>query len=124
MNWWGQMVRAWGPEMNAADRTRVVLAWGFIFGAVSHVGWVIVHGDFWYHGPGPEWAPWFWYGICLVDFVVCWLLLAHPRSDYRYGVYRQGTTAMHVSPGLGTTFVPFRFFARPAAYELVLHSRR
>jgi hypothetical protein len=23
---------------------------------------------------------------------------------------------------LGTTFVPFRFFARPAAYELVLHS--
>jgi predicted MPP superfamily phosphohydrolase len=29
---------------------------------------------------------------------------------------------MHVSPGLGTTFVPFRFFARPEATELVLHS--
>jgi predicted MPP superfamily phosphohydrolase len=27
---------------------------------------------------------------------------------------------MHVSPGLGTTFVPFRFFARPEATELVL----
>jgi predicted MPP superfamily phosphohydrolase len=27
---------------------------------------------------------------------------------------------MHVSPGLGTTFLPFRFFARPEATELVL----
>jgi predicted MPP superfamily phosphohydrolase len=27
---------------------------------------------------------------------------------------------MHLSPGLGTTFVPFRFFARPEATELVL----
>jgi hypothetical protein len=51
------------------------------------------------------------------------LLLAHPRSDYRYGVYHRGATAMHVSPGLGTTFVPFRFFARPEATELVLRSR-
>jgi predicted MPP superfamily phosphohydrolase len=30
---------------------------------------------------------------------------------------------MHVSPGLGTTFVPFRFGARPEATELVLRSR-
>jgi predicted MPP superfamily phosphohydrolase len=51
------------------------------------------------------------------------LLLAHPRSKYRDGVYRRGTTAMHISPGLGTTFVPFRFFARPEATELVLRSR-
>ena len=51
------------------------------------------------------------------------LLLAHPRSHYRNGVYRRGSTAMHVSPGLGTTFVPFRFFARPEATELVLRSR-
>jgi predicted MPP superfamily phosphohydrolase len=29
---------------------------------------------------------------------------------------------MHVSPGLGTTFVPFRFAARPEATELVLRS--
>jgi predicted MPP superfamily phosphohydrolase len=29
---------------------------------------------------------------------------------------------MHISPGLGTTFVPFRFFARPEATELVLRS--
>jgi hypothetical protein len=70
---------AWAT-MTTADRTRVLLAWGFIFGAVSHVGWVIYHGDVWYHGPGPSWAPWFWYGICLVDFGVYWLLLTRPRA--------------------------------------------
>jgi predicted MPP superfamily phosphohydrolase len=31
---------------------------------------------------------------------------------------------MHGSPGLGTTFVPFRFAARPEATELVLRSER
>jgi predicted MPP superfamily phosphohydrolase len=50
------------------------------------------------------------------------LLLAHPRAPYANGVYRRGTTTMHVSPGLGTTFVPFRLFARPEATELVLRS--
>jgi predicted MPP superfamily phosphohydrolase len=50
------------------------------------------------------------------------LLLAHPFSKYDQGVYRRGTTTMHVSPGLGTTFVPFRFFARPEVTELVLRS--
>ena len=50
------------------------------------------------------------------------LLLAHPRAPYANGVYRRATTTMHVSPGLGTTFVPFRFFARPEATELVLRS--
>jgi len=48
------------------------------------------------------------------------LLLAHPRARYADGVYERGGTVMHVSPGLGTTFVPFRFFARPEATELVL----
>ena len=48
------------------------------------------------------------------------LLLAHPRATYVQGVYRRDGTTMHVSPGLGTTFVPFRFFARPEATELVL----
>jgi predicted MPP superfamily phosphohydrolase len=50
------------------------------------------------------------------------LLLAHPRAPYSDGLYRRGSTVMHVSPGLGTTFVPFRFFARPEATELVLRS--
>jgi predicted MPP superfamily phosphohydrolase len=31
---------------------------------------------------------------------------------------------MHVSAGLGTTFVPFRFAARPEATELVLQGDR
>ena len=48
------------------------------------------------------------------------LLLAHPSARYAQGVFRLGATTMHVSPGLGTTFVPFRLFARPEATELVL----
>jgi uncharacterized protein len=50
-------------------------------------------------------------------------LFAHPSARYPNGVFRRGTTAMHVSPGLGTTFVPFRYFARPEATELVLRCR-
>jgi predicted MPP superfamily phosphohydrolase len=50
------------------------------------------------------------------------LLLAHPRAKYPEGAFQKDGTAMHVSPGLGTTFVPFRFFARPEATELVLRS--
>jgi len=45
---------------------------------------------------------------------------AHPRTRYTTGLYRRPGGAMHVSPGLGTTFVPFRFFARPEVTELVL----
>ena len=48
------------------------------------------------------------------------LLLAHPGARYPEGVFERRGTTMHVSPGLGTTFVPFRFFARPEATELVL----
>jgi uncharacterized protein len=45
---------------------------------------------------------------------------AHPRTRYATGLYAGVGGTMHVSPGLGTTFVPFRFFARPEATELVL----
>ena len=45
---------------------------------------------------------------------------AHPNTRYATGLYRRPGGTMHVSPGLGTTFVPFRFFARPEATELVL----
>lgn len=47
---------------------------------------------------------------------------AHLKAQYNEGVFRGPAGTMHVSPGLGTTFVPFRFFARPEATELVLHS--
>ena len=45
---------------------------------------------------------------------------AHLRARYNAGVYRSPATTMHVSAGLGTTFVPFRFASRPEATELVL----
>jgi uncharacterized protein len=48
--------------------------------------------------------------------------LAHPTARYAKGAYRTQAAVMHVSPGLGTTFVPFRFAARPEATELVLRS--
>lgn len=48
--------------------------------------------------------------------------LAHLSARYQRGVYRSDAGTMHVSPGLGTTFVPFRFAARPEATELVLRS--
>ena len=47
---------------------------------------------------------------------------AHLRAPLAQGVYRRGGVTLHVSPGLGTTFVPFRFFARPEVTELVLHA--
>lgn len=46
--------------------------------------------------------------------------LAHANWRYTKGLYHRGESALHLSPGLGTTFVPFRFFARPEATELVL----
>jgi predicted MPP superfamily phosphohydrolase len=45
---------------------------------------------------------------------------AHLQARYPRGVYRTKAGVMHVSPGLGTTFVPFRFAARPEATELRL----
>ena len=46
--------------------------------------------------------------------------LAHPRARLVAGLYPAGSSVLHVSPGTGTTFVPFRFFARPEVTELVL----
>lgn len=52
------------------------------------------------------------------------VLLAHPRAAYASGLYVRNGISMHVSPGLGTTFVPLRFSARPEATELVLERSR
>ena len=46
--------------------------------------------------------------------------LSHVRGRYWEGLFRLPTGVLHVSRGLGTTFVPFRLFARPDATELVL----
>jgi hypothetical protein len=48
------------------------------------------------------------------------LRFAHLTARYPRGVFRGPAGVMHVSPGLGTTFVPFRFAARPEATELQL----
>jgi len=50
------------------------------------------------------------------------LRCAHPLARYTRGLYRRPGGVLHVSPGLGTTFVPFRLLARPEATMLVLQS--
>jgi uncharacterized protein len=50
------------------------------------------------------------------------LRLAHLRWQYIQGLYERPAGTLHLSPGLGTTFVPFRFLARPEATELVLET--
>jgi uncharacterized protein len=50
------------------------------------------------------------------------LRLAHIRWTYIRGLYRRPSGTLHLSAGLGTTFVPFRFLARPEATELILES--
>jgi uncharacterized protein len=50
------------------------------------------------------------------------LNLAHLGTRDVQGLYQYGVSVLHVSPGLGTTFVPFRFFARPEVTELVVRS--
>jgi uncharacterized protein len=50
--------------------------------------------------------------------------LAHPGTRLVAGVVPTKGGVMHISPGTGTTFVPFRFFARPEVTELVLRPAR
>jgi predicted MPP superfamily phosphohydrolase len=52
------------------------------------------------------------------------LRFAHLQWRYTRGVYLRPAATLHLSPGLGTTFVPFRFAARPEATELVFRSRQ
>jgi predicted MPP superfamily phosphohydrolase len=48
------------------------------------------------------------------------LRLGELHARYPSGIYRTPAGTLHVSPGLGTTLVPLRFFARPEATELLL----
>lgn len=48
------------------------------------------------------------------------LALAHPRAHDLVGMVETPCGPMHVSPGLGTSLLPIRFFARPEVTELVL----
>jgi len=49
--------------------------------------------------------------------------LAHLRYRQGRGLLRRKGGLLHLSAGLGTTFVPFRFGARPEATELTLRSQ-
>jgi hypothetical protein len=46
--------------------------------------------------------------------------LEHLRAHHWEGVHQTPAGTLHVSRGLGTSFVPFRFLARPEATKLVL----
>ena len=59
-------------------------------------------------------------GQIVVPFPGGRIALAHPRARDLRGVFDLPAGVMHISPGLGTTFVPFRVFARPEVTELVL----
>jgi hypothetical protein len=59
-------------------------------------------------------------GQIAIPYAVGKLRIGDPFCHYPRGLYRLPVATMHVSPGLGTTFVPFRFSARPEATELVL----
>lgn len=48
------------------------------------------------------------------------LALAHPRAPELTGLHVTPVATLHVSPGTGTSLLPFRLFARPEATELVL----
>jgi uncharacterized protein len=61
-------------------------------------------------------------GQIVIPFPGGRLRFAHLRAGDVEGLYRHGDTVLHVSPGVGTTFVPFRFFARPEVTELVVRS--
>ena len=50
------------------------------------------------------------------------LALAHPRAPELTGLHVTPVGTLHVSPGSGTSLLPFRLFARPEATELVLRS--
>ncbi len=51
------------------------------------------------------------------------LRLAHIGAPYWEGLFERPGGVLHVSRGLGTTFVPFRFLARPEATILTLRAR-
>jgi uncharacterized protein len=51
------------------------------------------------------------------------LRLEHLRAPHWEGLHRTPAATLHISRGLGTSFVPFRLLARPEATKLVLRCR-
>ena len=97
-----RIIKDWRLVMNNADRARVAIALTFPRGAILHIGWVFWHRDLMYHGTAPSWAVWFWYSLFVMDFIVCWVLLKHPKTG----------TILAVSTMTTTSFVNLTFFLR------------
>lgn len=79
--------------MSDPTLVRKAMATCFPLGALGHVWWVLKHGLL-YHGPAPSWAVWFWYGLCVVDVVVCLLLLVRPRAGLVLAVATMAVSLM------------------------------
>ncbi len=77
--------------MKGAPLSRAIVAAGFPLGALGHF-WYVAENGFWYHGRAPAWAPWFWYPLCAIDFVVPWLLWRSPRAGICLAVGVMATT--------------------------------
>lgn len=60
--------------------------------------------------------------ICIPHPTKGKILLSTSGSDYGAGIYHLGSLTMHVSPGVGTTLLPFRFLSRPEITLLELVS--
>ncbi|MBI5869834.1 MAG: metallophosphoesterase [Actinobacteria bacterium] len=60
--------------------------------------------------------------ICIPHPTKGKILLSTSGSDFGAGIYRIGRLTMHVSPGVGTTLLPFRFLSRPEITLLELVS--
>lgn len=60
--------------------------------------------------------------ICLPHPTKSKILLSTSGSDFGAGVYRLKDFTMHVSPGVGTTLLPFRLLSRPEITLLELVS--
>lgn len=81
-----------------------------------------------------QWLPPGKYGVILAGHLhggqICLptprgkLRLEHLRAAHWEGMHRTPAGLLHVSRGLGTSLVPFRFLARPEATKLVLRSTR
>jgi predicted MPP superfamily phosphohydrolase len=57
-----------------------------------------------------------------MPFLSRWVSLSHFAHRFHQGLYRQGSSALYVHPGLGTTGPPMRLGVAPAVVILTLHA--
>lgn len=77
--------------MTRTDGWLAAVAAGFPLGALGHAVYVVRNGLL-FHGKAPEWAPLFWYALCVVDLVMPWLVWRRPRVGLLAAVAVMATT--------------------------------